>query len=720
MPQQDSSSGELIDGDDWFLGFASRLDPGNLPEKMLQAAENIRLQRGTASCRLGALRISGTINATTPVVAQYGAYRHTGVYVDPNNGYEYILVVTEASISLLYQDGTLYRDIRFAQQTGGAVPDQNSNPIIFLGSEVQAIQALDKVYLLRGSSENDFAQITFTNSAIPNNTWGTFTVTNYQISRWTSKPFVSSGNNVVITIDRNHGFSVGDRLQTYAGSNNSFYPIVLVVSSTTETTISCNNISGLPVTTGTISFARYNDIFHNEFIIQVPDTAHDHFNGTYAVQNPTVNGMLSGTFTFQYFNNTGNNVSANTNHLAFILEAKSPIVWDGVSDYAYPVQQVNSMTGTTANVPPADFGIYFQNRLVLRIGNHYIAVSDILSDTFDMQLNNFNINVGSGDSIVGFLPWIENQFLVFMTKSIYVAYIETTSYISGPPGANSSITVVTNEIGCLARRTIVNAGQFVFFLSAKGVHMLTPQLDLKLIGNTVPLSEPVADFFEKLNYTKANHSCAVYFSNRFYITIPWNNSEYNNRTLVYNTLNQSWESIDIYQDDMYIDEYFICAYGNQRKLMAGCRIWSGNMQGDIVYPTLASGIALFDDVPGYDMFTLEGIPPTPFPSHIDGYIRTREYMFSSLSEKKFTRSQIQFNNTQNDRVRVVANTHDPDTTEELTDYIFELSQDSTIRSRIATRGTTIDLSLYILSGTPSIKTITVSAFGTDRKMISQE
>ena len=143
-------------------------------------------------------------------------------------------------------------------------------------------------------------------------------------------------------------------------------------------------------------------------------------------------------------------------------------------------------------------------------------------------------------------------------------------------------------------------------------------------------------------------------------------------------------------------------------------------QGDAVYPTLASGIALMEQQSGYDIFTLAGSPPALVSSHIDGYARTREYMFSSLVEKKFTRSQIQFNNTQNDRVRVVANTHDPDTVEELNDYTFSTGVDSTIRSRIATRGTSIDLSLYILSGTPSIKTITVSAFGTDRRMISQE
>ena len=154
------------DGDVWFLGFASRLDPANLPEKMLQSSQNLRLQRGTATPRLGVERIAGKIEATTPVAANYGEYRHTSVYIDPDLGYEYILVVTFQSIALLYTDGTVYKNIPFRQQTGGASPDPNSNPRINLGSEVQAIQALNKVYVLRGSAKKDPAAITFSNSAI--------------------------------------------------------------------------------------------------------------------------------------------------------------------------------------------------------------------------------------------------------------------------------------------------------------------------------------------------------------------------------------------------------------------------------------------------------------------------------------------------------------------------------------------------------------------------
>jgi hypothetical protein len=383
------------------------------------------------------------------------------------------------------------------------------------------------------------------------------------------------------------------------------------------------------------------------------------------------------------------------------------------------------MTSTTANVPPADFGIYFQNRLILKTSNHFIAASDILSDTFDMQLNVFNINLGSGDDIIGFLPWIESQFLVFMSRAIYIAFIENTVSVtgpSGPPGGNSSITVVTNEVGCLARRSIVNAGQFVFFLSPKGVHMLTPQLDLKLVGNTQPLSEPIADFFDALNYTTAFHSAAAYYNNRFYISVPWNGSVYNNRVAVYNTLNQQWESIDSYQSDMAVDEFFACSYGNERRLMAGCRIWSGWWNGDAGSIALSPGVALLEEVNDLDQWSYVYQDPNYViqSSPINGLMKTREYMFDSLGEKRFTRAQVQTSNISADRVQITASAYDPDAQEMILDYTFEGGTHTTLRPRVALRGSAIDIEVQILSGSPSVKTVSVTGITTDRQMISQE
>ena len=721
MATNDTQPKQIKDGDDWFLGFASRLDPGNLSEKMLQASENMRLQRGTGTIRLGARRLNGY---GTDI--RIGQVNSTTTYTDPATGYEYILMVLEQGMMLCYQDGAVYKYIDFTYSTN-SFPVGVYYPRIPLGSEVQAIQALDKVYILRGAATTPAAAVTFTNIAIPNNTWGTFTASGFPFRKWTSIPYVRDPDYfayITFTLPRDHGFSVNDLLEIY--SPITFTGTIIEITNTTVK-IDIGNVAITLPSTGVVSFMLYYDLYNTEFIVQ--STHQPHFNGTYPVQNPATI-TTTGAVTFHYFNNTGSNISAHTNQTGMtLLQAKSPILWDGVATTASPINQTAVMTSTVAKVPPADFGIYFQNRLILKTSDHFIAASDILSDTFDMTLNVFNINTGSGDSIVGFLPWIENQFVVFMGKAIYIALLETTVSIAnngqyGPPGINSRITVVTNEIGCLSRRTIVNAGQFVFFLSPKGVHMLTPQLDLKLLGNTVPLSEPIADFFDKLNFDTAFHSTAAYYSNRFYISVPWDGSTFNNRVAVYNTLNQQWESIDQYQSDMHIDEFFVCSFGNERRLMAGCRIWAGWRLFDLIQPLRSAGVVLLEQVQDVDQWTYVGTQPyetlqiesTP----INGIMRTREYMFDSLNEKRFLRAQVQTNNIAGDRVQIYVNVHDFDAREMVMDYTFEQGADATLRPRVALRGSAIDVEAHILSGSPSIKSIQVTGITTDRQMISQE
>ena len=711
MATNDTLPQQIKDGDDWFLGFASRLDPGNLPEKMLQASQNMRLQRGTATIRKGAKRLNGYLTNT-----KFMQVNTTTVYTDPDTGEDFILVVVGSGFFLCYQDGTVYKYVDFIY-SANVNPAGAAYPTINLGVETQAIQALNKVYILRGAATTPAAAVTFTNATIHPGAWGTFTVIGFPWRKWLALPYVTNtlAGTVTITIPRDHGFVIGDVLEVFSPVQFS-----TTITAITNTTIVVNYDPLLPAMPGNISFMLYTDLYGTELIIQ---STHDsRFNGTYPVQNPATI-LTTGNVVLHHFNNSGTNINAHTNQTGMTaLQAKSPIVWDGVSLTASPVNQVNVMTSTTANVPPADFGIYFQNRLLLKTSDHFIAASDILSDTFDMQLNNFNINLGSGDDIIGFLPWIESQFLVFMRRAIYVAYIETTNYLTGPPGANSSITVVTNEVGCLARRSIVNAGQFVFFLSPKGVHMLTPQLDLKLVGNTQPLSEPIADFFDALNYTTVFHSAAAYYNNRFYISVPWNGSVYNNRVAVYNTLNQQWESIDSYQSDMFVDEFFACSYGNERRLMAGCRIWSGWWDGDAGNIALSPGVALLEEVNDVDQWSYVYQAPNYViqSSPINGLMKTREYMFDSLGEKRFTRAQVQTSNIAGDRVQITASAYDPDAQEMILDYTFEGGTHTTLRPRVALRGSAIDIEVQILSGSPSVKTVSVTGITTDRQMISQE
>ena len=639
------------EGDDMFIGFASRLDPANLKPGMLQASFNARLQRGIAQPRKGTKRLTENDLLLLTMVG-------SGLYVGDGGSDNIVLVFTNS----MY----LYRPAQ------GLDPEDLSGPYYFpanrtiaAGGICDVVTALNKVYIFRGKYDETTYAATASNPSIP------------------------AGGTGIITITTvgNHGYSSLDEV-------------------TIGRTVG-NDGPGQAVA--------------NSYVI-------------------TVTGL--NTFTFEYINYTGSTYAARSPELGWTARrGKPPLVWDGQAVSIAPQKFIvdgTTVTGITQSVPCADFGLYFQNRLILKYGNYQIVVSDILSEQCDTTLNNFIINTGGNDSIVGVLPWVQDQFLVFMTKSIYVVYVDTDNFdINSPPGAQSSTTVVTTEIGCLARRSIVAAGQFVFFLSANGVHMLTPQLDLKLLGNTLPLSEPIADFFETVNYNAVQKSVATYYNNRFYIAVPTGTATRNDKILVYNTLNQAWESIDYYPTGLFADDLILSAYINQRRLMiitnfAGEAQYGGvflseeQIEGDEFNTSTFTPVVPFNLFPaslqpnGDAVKTESTIAAVQNFIHIPASIKTREYAFGGTSEKRFSRGEFTFNNVRNDFVQIDTTTYDPDATETVLEYSFSGNSDGTLRPRIAARGTSIACTVNFVVGRPSLKSTAVYAIAANRPMISQE
>jgi hypothetical protein len=465
-------------------------------------------------------------------------------------------------------------------------------------------------------------------------------------------------------------------------------------------------------------------------IFNVTDAQHAMFNNTYVITQIT--GSTSIQFAFK--NTTTSTITTSGQpYYACVVKVKPPLIWNGSSVNLTVAAQtsiynnIQTQTGyTTVNgsIPPSDFALYFQNRLVCKTSKTNISASDILSENFDFVNNVFTINQGGNDSIVGVLPWIENQFLVFMLKSIYVAYIDPRFDPTVPD--QSQVTIVTTQVGCLARRSIVSAGQFVYFLSGKGVHMITPALDLKLIGNTLPLSEPIDNFFEDVNFAAINKSVSSYYDNRFFIAMPTDGSTRPNKTLVYNTLNQAWETIDTYPTGLYSDGLVVCQYNQKRRLFI-----LTNFSGTDQY----GGIFLTEEYDGGDEFSsVVGTPVLPFiiPTTIsssnlslvpiDARLRSRQYTFDNLHEKRFLRAEVQFNNSAGDMIRLYVRTHDPDIAEVIMAYEFAGSDatDSTLRPRIALRGSCMDMETQFITGRPALKSASIFAITASRNMVSEE
>lgn len=650
----------LIESDNNYTGFASRLDPSNLPPGIAQASQNMRLWRGTAQPRKGAKRLTdSTLNGLTMV--------GSGMWVDADGNDNVVMLFSDRMYLYRPQQGSFSSLL-----TGPYLYPDSGIRKITLSQNPCIVQALDKMYIFRG--------------------------------RETEKRYGTGGTSTTAALDIAHP----------------------AVAAGATVTVTATWINVTPA-----SYAVNDEVT----IFNITDIQHPSFNNSYIVTS--VNGS---SFTFTFTNNTGANINAAQHVYACCVRVHPPFVWDG-SAFAVPTQSsipfnVQTQSGyTTADgsVPAADFGFYFQNRIVCNITNHQLAVSDILSPVFDFTLNNFTINQGGNDNIVGVLPWIENQFLVFMQRSVYLAYVETTAYTVGAsPGANSSITVLSTEVNCLARRTITSAGQFVFFLSSKGVHMMTPQLDLKLLGNTMPLSEPVDDFFQTVNFSAISGAVATFFDNRFFIAVPTGTSTRNNAILIYNTLNQAWETIDVYPTGMYIDDLQLCAYKNKKRLMLLTNFIGSASQYGGVFLTEEYPNDEYPNLYGDQFNTNVGTPILPFflpatlqestPStyEIIAKIRTRELTFGNIMEKRFSRVEAQFNNSSGDVVTITTNSHDSDAREQIMGYTFSAQPDTTLRGRMASRGASVDIEFQFVKGRASLKGMTAYAIAANRPMISQE
>ena len=173
------------------------------------------------------------------------------------------------------------------------------------------------------------------------------------------------------------------------------------------------------------------------------------------------------------------------------------------------------------------------------------AVRDeiIASDIFDPQVfdpifNQFRMNAGAADYVVGMHPFGDDSLVVFNRNSIH--------RLIGVSGSLLDVSsyVLTAELGCVARKSIVyHAGAFLF-LSDDGVMGLTFADALNLRGTDLPLSEAIDAEFKRVNRDHMDKAVACYSDNRYYLAVPTGESTECNEIWIYSFLNKSWESID--------------------------------------------------------------------------------------------------------------------------------------------------------------------------------
>ena len=391
---------------------------------------------------------------------------------------------------------------------------------------------------------------------------------------------------------------------------------------------------------------------------------------------------------------------------------KTPLEWDG--DYSSPTDFVVKANGSPGagriQCPNTDFGVFFRNRLIIpqpTDSNYTVLMSDLLdTDNYYPAESQFRINKGSADKLVGFFPYQEDQLIVFMRNSIHmINNIATTS------AANTY--EITRQHGCVARKSIAQSGPQTFFLSDNGVIVLSPGTDpakgigvaiSKVSGETIPMTRPIQDQFDEVNFAAADTACGVVYDNKYYLAVPTGSSTVPNKIFIFNLLTSTWTSVDDYPAmsgslAFHVDDFVICSHGSNptRRRLFACN---------------DTGWYLMEENSIDDSGRKIGSTSESGTTAIAGKLKSRSMTFGDISVKSWKRGQLGVNTVNGDAFNVKVNTLDPDSSTTVLTHTATGTEEALFRFGTGrTRGYGANIEVSVTAGRPSFRHLSLEAIG---------
>jgi hypothetical protein len=690
------------DGDNGFIGFASRLNPLTLPAGMLQDSVNMRLERGTAQTRKGAKRLADAIStADEPLTLSFN------------------LAVDRAINTITFSSTTA------TVTTASAHGYTNGQTVNIRGATGADAARYNGDFAIAGASGSTF----------------TYTMTGTPAANATGTLLANAGPLVKTTygggifgagVFASRNYDNANEYVVMAGPSSAFLwrntsPTDTVVtvgypSSPDETIDPQDNVSIVqaydrlyilreapidPATTFKQQFTNASGITVSSTTATVNVNTH----GLSAGQRVRIEGSTVAAFDGHEFDILATNLNTNSFEITVpsltanaavanirVRRVKPPIYWTGSGSFVRAAGGVPSEGPTYKRMRSVGWASYIQNRLIIPDGRDQVAISDYLdADLYDPFWQSFRTGAGGGDFVMAVHPWAEGAALVFCRKSIWLATLAQFPATNGTDfaidTAVAKLELVTDEIGCSARNSIVTAGRFVFFLSDAGVYRLDTQLDLKLRGDTKPLSDPVADLFERIDQSKVQRAFGIWHSNRYILAVPTLDSpdETNDLVVTWSALNDQWESRDVY--GIGVDALVVGTYSNVR------RIFNVRRTGKLYL--------LDENNNGKD-----DEPSGSLQSQVTGRIKTRRYNMQTMSSKRFLRSLADVVLPDDGSIVVKANLINPDAEITLVPGQTNdsgLAEDYTLKQPIRRKAHAAELIFETTAERPEIRNVSIEA-----------
>lgn len=217
---------------------------------------------------------------------------------------------------------------------------------------------------------------------------------------------------------------------------------------------------------------------------------------------------------------------------------------DNTFEY-HPNTMVETDLGDTNTSPPKTPVIAtFRNRL-WTLDSNLLSYSDAsptdFSAAFDRTNNAFRVPVGTdraqsadNDRAGAIVPLRDTGMIILGKEEVWGL---SPSVV--PQATDQPQKII--DIGCVAGKTAQLVGDDVFFLAADGVRgVFRTQQDKLQLGQSLPISFPLKQEFDSINWAHADRASAIWWENRYLIALPVDSSTTNNEVWVYYPATNGW------------------------------------------------------------------------------------------------------------------------------------------------------------------------------------
>jgi len=682
-PRDDAS---LEEGDDDFLGFRSRVQPGALPRGVAAYIANGRCDRGTFRARKGAMALSTDLNLTAaPVVLDFTLPTAKAISTITR-------VTTTATVTTTAAHGLATGDtVAIEGATGGDAAYYNGDFLITVTG------ASTFTYSMTGTPGASAAGTlkAYKGARIFNNyddlvrgscVYATAQNIEGVVLAATTSAFVYRDGEAITQIAYPSGETVQgtddcelvqflDKVYLFRGAQTAD-PFTVTIARSGATATATKIAHGL---------------LANDWVT-IEGATQAEYNGIFQIAVPTAD-----TFTFTV---TGSPVSPAAGTIT-ARPCKPILSWDCdlSNDFVTVPTGYHPTGGTIIRMPAAGWGLEFTRRVIMPLSRTEHILSDFGdAASFDKQYAQLRIRPGGVDWLVGVQPFQELRYLVLYRKSVHQVQVSNT--VAQP----TAVKEVTRAFGCVARKTIENCGDAILWLSDMGVTGVRIVSELNVIPLTLVLSDTIDDLVQSINWSYAGKAVAKFWDNRYYLAVPTNGSTRNNTVFVFNFLNRSadaplgeWESVDTYRGDFDIQNFHILDYEGQKRLHAG---------------TSFGFLFLLEEREEDEWGTSAG-SINSYP--VLGELALRDFQLGTRERKRFTRIRVGSNCTAGDAFLVNFVAKNPDSDLTVHSYTAATTTDASAAIRVPRiKGQAGTVEITTTAGRPEIRSVALEGLTTDR------